>query len=57
MAWVAGLGSTMPLLSTFWITSAETSQREPNFPCFVVSVSFVCESKAGFSMRQLTKTW
>ena len=25
--------------------------------CLSVMFSLVCESKAGFSMRQLTKTW
>ena len=30
---------------------------DPNLPALVVSVSFVYESNAGFSMRQLTKTW
>ena len=30
---------------------------EPNALCLSVMFSLVCESKAGFSTRQLTKTW
>ncbi len=36
---------------------SEMMHLDPNLPALVVSVSFVYESNAGFSMRQLTKTW
>mmetsp|Transcript_92063 Transcript_92063/g.286519 ORF Transcript_92063/g.286519 Transcript_92063/m.286519 type:complete len:242 (-) Transcript_92063:372-1097(-) len=48
--------STTPQLATSSRNFSESSQREPNLDCFVVSVSFVCESKAGFSTRHLMKT-
>mmetsp|Transcript_79803 Transcript_79803/g.258133 ORF Transcript_79803/g.258133 Transcript_79803/m.258133 type:complete len:227 (+) Transcript_79803:2201-2881(+) len=47
--------STTPLFSTAFIVFSESSHTEPNFDCLVVKVSLVCESKAGFSMRQFTK--
>mmetsp|Transcript_53057 Transcript_53057/g.137013 ORF Transcript_53057/g.137013 Transcript_53057/m.137013 type:complete len:216 (-) Transcript_53057:631-1278(-) len=47
--------STTPLLSTCLIIFSESSHVLPNLLCFVVSVSFVCESNAGFSTRQLMK--
>lgn len=46
------LGASLP----FFMNSGVREQREPKFEAFVVSVSFVCESKAGFSMSALTKT-
>mmetsp|Transcript_25408 Transcript_25408/g.75641 ORF Transcript_25408/g.75641 Transcript_25408/m.75641 type:complete len:280 (+) Transcript_25408:2459-3298(+) len=48
--------STMPQEATSARNFSESSHFEPNFDGFVVSVSFVCESKAGFSMRHLMKT-
>mmetsp|Transcript_20160 Transcript_20160/g.60378 ORF Transcript_20160/g.60378 Transcript_20160/m.60378 type:complete len:244 (+) Transcript_20160:88-819(+) len=48
--------STMPELVTSSRNLSDSSQRDPNLDCFVVSVSLVCESKAGFSTRHLMKT-
>mmetsp|Transcript_25410 Transcript_25410/g.75653 ORF Transcript_25410/g.75653 Transcript_25410/m.75653 type:complete len:231 (+) Transcript_25410:2492-3184(+) len=47
--------STTPLFITPFRSRSESSQVEPNLLCFVVRVSFVWESKAGFSTRQLMK--
>mmetsp|Transcript_51855 Transcript_51855/g.112427 ORF Transcript_51855/g.112427 Transcript_51855/m.112427 type:complete len:259 (+) Transcript_51855:682-1458(+) len=47
--------STTPLFITCFRNFSESSQAEPNLDCFVVNVSLVCESNAGFSMRQLMK--
>mmetsp|Transcript_73218 Transcript_73218/g.212016 ORF Transcript_73218/g.212016 Transcript_73218/m.212016 type:complete len:227 (-) Transcript_73218:938-1618(-) len=47
--------STTPQLHTSSRNWSDNSQREPNFDCFVMSVSFVCESKAGFSIKHRTK--
>mmetsp|Transcript_20139 Transcript_20139/g.60296 ORF Transcript_20139/g.60296 Transcript_20139/m.60296 type:complete len:231 (-) Transcript_20139:857-1549(-) len=48
--------STTPLFNTDFMVFSERSQVEPNLDCFVVKVSFVCESNAGFSIKQFTKT-
>mmetsp|Transcript_84091 Transcript_84091/g.265457 ORF Transcript_84091/g.265457 Transcript_84091/m.265457 type:complete len:267 (-) Transcript_84091:718-1518(-) len=50
------MSSTTPLFMTCFMNLSESSQLLPNLLCLVVSVSFVWESKAGFSMRQLMKT-
>mmetsp|Transcript_3264 Transcript_3264/g.4730 ORF Transcript_3264/g.4730 Transcript_3264/m.4730 type:complete len:354 (-) Transcript_3264:1160-2221(-) len=43
-------------LATLWKKLSGMRQVDPNLAALVVSVSFVCESKLGLSMRQLTKT-
>mmetsp|Transcript_14025 Transcript_14025/g.33358 ORF Transcript_14025/g.33358 Transcript_14025/m.33358 type:complete len:208 (+) Transcript_14025:2258-2881(+) len=48
--------STTPHVATSERNFSDSSQRDPNLDCFVINVSFVCESKAGFSTRQLMKT-
>mmetsp|Transcript_53055 Transcript_53055/g.137000 ORF Transcript_53055/g.137000 Transcript_53055/m.137000 type:complete len:248 (-) Transcript_53055:754-1497(-) len=48
--------STMPRFRTFLMAASDTSHFEPNFPGFSVKVSFVWESKVGFTTRQFTKT-
>mmetsp|Transcript_99948 Transcript_99948/g.279986 ORF Transcript_99948/g.279986 Transcript_99948/m.279986 type:complete len:250 (+) Transcript_99948:2135-2884(+) len=48
--------STMPLFRTLRMVFSEISHEDPNLDCFVVKVSLVCESKAGFSIKQFTKT-
>mmetsp|Transcript_71285 Transcript_71285/g.201219 ORF Transcript_71285/g.201219 Transcript_71285/m.201219 type:complete len:223 (+) Transcript_71285:693-1361(+) len=47
--------STMPVLSTLLIMASPISHLDPNFACFSVSVSLVCESNEGFSIWQFTK--
>mmetsp|Transcript_129512 Transcript_129512/g.415175 ORF Transcript_129512/g.415175 Transcript_129512/m.415175 type:complete len:247 (-) Transcript_129512:797-1537(-) len=48
--------STTPLFRTCLIVFSDNSQVDPNLDCLVVSVSLVCESNAGFSIWQFTKT-
>mmetsp|Transcript_2795 Transcript_2795/g.7233 ORF Transcript_2795/g.7233 Transcript_2795/m.7233 type:complete len:254 (-) Transcript_2795:932-1693(-) len=48
--------STTPQDTTSFRNFSDSSHLEPNFDCFVMSVSLVCESKAGFSTRHLMKT-
>mmetsp|Transcript_43036 Transcript_43036/g.77214 ORF Transcript_43036/g.77214 Transcript_43036/m.77214 type:complete len:204 (-) Transcript_43036:1565-2176(-) len=48
--------SMMPLLSTSSSRGSGTAHSEPNLACLLMSVSLVCESKAGFSIKQFTNT-
>mmetsp|Transcript_98086 Transcript_98086/g.245798 ORF Transcript_98086/g.245798 Transcript_98086/m.245798 type:complete len:237 (+) Transcript_98086:1997-2707(+) len=48
--------SMTPQLATSSRNLSDNSHLEPNFDVFVIRVSFVCESKAGFSTRHLMKT-
>mmetsp|Transcript_13089 Transcript_13089/g.34634 ORF Transcript_13089/g.34634 Transcript_13089/m.34634 type:complete len:219 (+) Transcript_13089:2074-2730(+) len=48
--------STMPQEATSARNFSDSSHLDPNLDCFVVSVSLVCPSKAGFSTRHLMKT-
>mmetsp|Transcript_28276 Transcript_28276/g.81411 ORF Transcript_28276/g.81411 Transcript_28276/m.81411 type:complete len:211 (-) Transcript_28276:881-1513(-) len=48
--------STIPVFSTFLMVESDTSHLEPNLPAFKVMVSFVCESKVGFTIKAFTKT-
>mmetsp|Transcript_17264 Transcript_17264/g.49335 ORF Transcript_17264/g.49335 Transcript_17264/m.49335 type:complete len:265 (+) Transcript_17264:2086-2880(+) len=47
--------STTPQLATSSRNFSESSHLDPNLDCLVMRVSFVCESKAGFSIRHLMK--
>mmetsp|Transcript_3117 Transcript_3117/g.7422 ORF Transcript_3117/g.7422 Transcript_3117/m.7422 type:complete len:262 (-) Transcript_3117:821-1606(-) len=47
--------STMPLAITFLMVPSESSHVDPNLLVLEVKVSLVCESKAGFSIREFTK--
>mmetsp|Transcript_45949 Transcript_45949/g.114223 ORF Transcript_45949/g.114223 Transcript_45949/m.114223 type:complete len:212 (+) Transcript_45949:3656-4291(+) len=48
--------STMPELQTCLRALSEMVKVEPNLAGLVVNVSLICESNAGFSMRQLMNT-
>mmetsp|Transcript_1785 Transcript_1785/g.3892 ORF Transcript_1785/g.3892 Transcript_1785/m.3892 type:complete len:207 (+) Transcript_1785:26-646(+) len=49
------MASTTPLFNTCLRILSGISQLDPNMDGFKVSVSFVWESKAGFSIQQFTK--
>ena len=48
--------STTPEFIIFLMMESGASNLDPKFAARVLSVSFVCESNAGFSMSALTNT-